>query len=991
MKMFAKTIRSASAFLLVAALFLGFCSSPIALAAGDLSSKTEINYVSFGASNVNGYGLEGYLPEGINLTNKDQMNIYGYQKMPEGSYPFLLAQAFNAALGGEENLSDYKGATEEKPFSKVNVDQLAMSSMRAEELRFLLDETYTGDGYTAWRFYDHSNPNAQKWFYGAGKMAAGNPNATNVEAIAALRNEYAMAITNADVITFDLGVNNFGVFLSLSHRWENDINNVNPAMAAYYAEAKAYITEYIVGNYGEAALLLEEMDSLIDAIAYTLVGFCTSFDIVMEKIYTLNPDATVVVVSIQNLMAGLNIELGGSVIPLGDILGAAIDGANAYTAFFSPYSDKYYYADVSENGRVEFFLEQLQAYDGNPATLDKNMTDCFDLYDNNLYITNRLQFILAQATVPNFVDLVKDAYNIPASVKDEVVIFGTFLADAPAFSNAKQEYRTSFAGLYAALNDPATMRPLQLKAYDVLAECFKAAVEENTVNSSGLINTPSGVENAILEEVMMLALLTTVEAYQTGTLGEDFTLPEGFFQSIANKCGVSLDDVMSVACFGVRTGIGNSFYGHPNLEGHKQIASTVLAAIENETKGEDLRGTIFGRIVKGLRSLLISMYGEDYVSATNADYYLYEDSYYVALGDKSAAANSYVDLLASEIGVEHTNLSYEGLLITDTPAFIAENAEVISKADLISIGYSANVFTNEMVSQINNVMMNKPVTVYDWAALVGEENVPSVEQAIDEVHSYLVSAGMDVVYMGRNLADLLTYAVEAYAYAFAEYSLTYPEVVASIREVNPDALVVIVGLYNTLDGITLKMNDTELAIGSYVKYIIDVANLQSVITAMAGDNILFVATPDVETIKESTSASADYDMLAFMMEIIRNKSAAFYPSENGYVYIKDCILSALTVKDPSELPEPDPDPDPDPEPEPEPEPDPVIYGDADNDGDIDSTDAMLILQYDALLVEEGEIVLDACDVDGDGDVDSTDAMLILQYDALLIESFPAQK
>jgi hypothetical protein len=97
------------------------------------------------------------------------------------------------------------------------------------------------------------------------------------------------------------------------------------------------------------------------------------------------------------------------------------------------------------------------------------------------------------------------------------------------------------------------------------------------------------------------------------------------------------------------------------------------------------------------------------------------------------------------------------------------------------------------------------------------------------------------------------------------------------------------------------------------------------------------------------------------------------------VYIKDCILSAITVKDPSEMPEP------------EPEPEPIVYGDANGDGVADSTDAMLVLQYDALLIEDGEIDVTACDVNGDGSVDSTDAMLILQYDALLIEFFPVEE
>jgi len=69
----------------------------------------------------------------------------------------------------------------------------------------------------------------------------------------------------------------------------------------------------------------------------------------------------------------------------------------------------------------------------------------------------------------------------------------------------------------------------------------------------------------------------------------------------------------------------------------------------------------------------------------------------------------------------------------------------------------------------------------------------------------------------------------------------------------------------------------------------------------------------------------------------------------------------------------------------------TIIGDANGDGIVDSTDAMLVCQYDAWMIDETGLDISACDVNGDGIIDSTDAMLICQYDAWMIDKFPVEE
>ena len=68
----------------------------------------------------------------------------------------------------------------------------------------------------------------------------------------------------------------------------------------------------------------------------------------------------------------------------------------------------------------------------------------------------------------------------------------------------------------------------------------------------------------------------------------------------------------------------------------------------------------------------------------------------------------------------------------------------------------------------------------------------------------------------------------------------------------------------------------------------------------------------------------------------------------------------------------------------------ILLGDVNGDGNIDTTDAKLIMQLDLGLISESDLDLAAADVNGDGLVDTTDAKLVMQLDLGLIDKFPAE-
>ena len=559
--------RRVLACVLAISMVLGISSTTFA-AAEDLFTENTINYVSLGASNVNGYGLDGYLPDDVTAANKNEKNVFGYRQCPEGSYVDLVHDEL-----------------ENKGYA-VNVSQLAISSMRVEELRVLLDESYYGDAYTAWRFIGPG-----KWF----------ENAAVTGGLEALRADYASSIAEADLITVDIGVNNFGVYLSNQlasggTAYDDDLSLVDPELAEEYNKAKAYVYDLIAEHAGEYSAAVAELDFAVDAMAYALAGFCVNFDIVMEKIYELNPEATVVAVSIQNLMEGLEATIPGveGTVPFGELFGALVDAANLYIAVGSPYSDDYLFADVSENGRVEFFLEQLLAYNGNPASLDKDMRDCFDLYDEDLMVSSRVDAIangyfndiLAQNLEPHAATL--------ASIygqSDPQALLNAIIADAEdgfTIAGANPAVAAQLDSIFTEINTTIdALKPVVLSAaYDVVAEIMQLGAKNNVLDLAVVLAGGYGaVEDGLLDAIEN-EVLTVINAVVSDPTFE-YSIDEDFFNDIASAADVPTSLVNTVATLGIRTGIGNSFYGHPNRNGHAQIKTAIINALENNITGFD--------------------------------------------------------------------------------------------------------------------------------------------------------------------------------------------------------------------------------------------------------------------------------------------------------------------------------------------------------------------------------------------------------------------
>ena len=369
----------------------------------DEAGDNTLHYVSLGASNTNGYGHDGYLPEDIYedplWASKAELNDYGYDREPANSYPALIRDALALKTGRE-----------------VDLHQLAISSMRVEEVLWLLDDTFQPDAYMNWRF-----TGGKSWFDMAKKVYDTTKYSSSREA---LRGEYRDYISNADVITVDLGWNNFGVYAFNNIKTILSDGNFYLAPAfdrvveAGQEEEYYAIRDKVFERLSEVegldvlsdSLVKERLGMIADVLAYASFGACYNFDKVIGKIYELNPDATVAVINVQNLADGLVVEFEGVELPLGDLYAELIELVELYRTNKSPYANRFTYAYAGDDGDVATFLDDLLAWEGDPTMLSKDMRDCFDMYDDNLYIRSIVEYVMVGQLLSGVFDGFKDVF-----------------------------------------------------------------------------------------------------------------------------------------------------------------------------------------------------------------------------------------------------------------------------------------------------------------------------------------------------------------------------------------------------------------------------------------------------------------------------------------------------------------------------------------------------------------------------------------------------
>lgn len=897
---FSKVFRQGLSLLIVVCLLVGMC--PMVFAA---ETDEKVKYVSFGDSMANGYGLTGY------------GNVNGYLEESPDAYPHKVAEHFGWDL----------------------THQLAMSAMRAEDLHYILEYgkegAYTGDDYTQSEFVNGRFR----------RDCGGVENAANV---------YQSAATDADVITLGIGNANFGVFLLGRITNALGVLGGNPADDAWidFEDAirecdeptKAFIRQIRAEVLAKLnSLVPQESQEIIapieNAISYAVVSYMMNYAGCIDRIVELNPDVEIIIVGLMNTFTGMDLSYEGQVIPLGEVVSEAVEAVNIYLStqpvvlqILEKYPEaKFYYAESPD---VDIIVNTFASQINNPESV----------------LRERVYEEIMDMVWPMLLQMSGDYVNIT---------FEEVLAYEQALNGSNKAYAD-----YVKNN---TSKIMSIAVYLAFEKAIIDASDLEVLDATALLKLVSGIGDVFdgLQEKVEAYMGENIDAANMAKaamvavyLPDELKTEVYKFLALPNAMStVLIQDKTIEGLFNLfaRMLIGNGIGCHPSAAGHDSLTQAIIASYENDYTASDAASQ---KLEVAVQKILYAL--EKYGPQDSNYYEVNDDSYYVAIGDGSATSVDYVDYVeqfANQYQLDYKNLSQNGLLIQDAGAVVAENYADIAKADLITIGFSNVTLLEKAIEAALAASFSQPQE-YDWSALVTEQGVVYVESLLQMVKEEIVASGIGGTFsydtglfkIEIDTTEFVLAMIENYAYNAMVYACGMPEFVNAVREINPEAKVIIVGMYNPFKGRSLDFSGKSLPVGEYLDKVVEAATLHATVYSSLTENVIFVEAPEVENVNKGETMGVVEFIGAVMSKF------GLYPNQTGHTYIKDQLVNALDIETTKSL-----------------------IGDVNMNGYIDIFDATEIQRGVAKIVNLTDEQKKLADVNANGEVDIFDATILQMY------------
>lgn len=295
---------------------------PAFAASGKNYYKYE-NYMCIGDSIAVGYGLsKDGKPTKCEQTPEDLTNSMDDKYIFRG-YDFAVApNAYHSLVSSELG---------------SNLLQCARSGMRAVELRYMLEGTF--NDYDPNLVWDNTYFDTDGNGFGLDDLDKLNAQV-----------KYPEKVKQADLITINVGSNDVFSFTMVEVMSELTKDTSDPTLNAI----KDYLDK--TGNIGaafgklvEAYQTMEKLEELVAVLTSTMnktyKQFTANYKAVIDKIYEINPDITVVAVGVYNPFNAVSLS-ADSQLDLNAIAAPIVSAINTHISSYKLSHSDYYYADI---------------------------------------------------------------------------------------------------------------------------------------------------------------------------------------------------------------------------------------------------------------------------------------------------------------------------------------------------------------------------------------------------------------------------------------------------------------------------------------------------------------------------------------------------------------------------------------------------------------------------------------------------------------------
>ena len=286
--------------------------------------------------------------------------------------------------------------------------------------------------------------------------------------------------------------------------------------------------------------------------------------------------------------------------------------------------------------------------------------------------------------------------------------------------------------------------------------------------------------------------------------------------------------------------------------------------------------------------------------ATNGNYVITENSFYLALGNaeyaKELAEMLFLGDKYAQFGLAEDYL--EALAKADLVTVKFNNGEFYGFAYKQILGTVATlVRSNELFMQYYgiyssilapvlaqyNLDINAEADELDWSKYIDEETLAILNQRLDKLAADLVAAGIPEVYsldltpviaeqlpsgfdidsvvIDIPVAELIAFAIENALYVYAETAARVANTLGTIYEVAPNATVVVTGINNPLAPYADLIGQLAPDAVQYLDVLDDVVEFLNVplyFAAVANKNTIFVESEDALAIYEALNVKCGH-------------------------------------------------------------------------------------------------------------------------------------